>query len=136
MVVERQITYLTLDDLERRKFDLNDDNEVIVRTTAEGSFVPSGMSSLLYKAFDVTSTEVLLTAGISNRKSMTIYNLSSTDTLFIGNTGVGAHNDVGTVGGIPVFPNSTINLDFAGTINIYGIAETGKTIRVKIAEYA
>lgn len=107
-----------------------------VRTTAKGQFSVQGMNSLKTTCMQITDVETKLPSDpYDNRKSMTIYVLSG-GTLYLGNIGVTADNALGNNAGIPVFENSTWNVDFASQTDIYGIAETGKTLLIKIVEYA
>ena len=145
MVVERKVTNLTLDDCERRKFDINDDNEVIVRTSAEGEFSSSGLKN----GFKITTIEItdsaskLPTTPFSDRNALSVHNKSSTDILYLGpdNT-VTADTVVGVTSGWEVPVNNKVNFDIKDidpqsvNINIWAIAPTGKTITVKILELA
>lgn len=134
----------TIESLEKNKFDLNSSDEVCVRTCTEitgGSITtaPDGISG----PFKVTTTTVsdtaaaIPTTSLSNRKSISIVNLSTTDTIYLGpaNT-VTADRTVGALAGWEVAPDETINFDFKDSIIIYGIAETGKSALIKVLEVA
>lgn len=136
MVVQRQITKLTIQDLERRKFELNDKDEVIIRTSAEGTFIPSGMSDFRITTMDITDTASKIPAvALTDRKSLSIINLNTTDSIYLGKSDVTADSITGTTSGWPIFPNSVHNIDFSGGIDVYGRAESGKTVQIKVIEY-
>jgi hypothetical protein len=83
----------------------------------------------------VGDTEIALPVSpLSDRNAISIANLSTTDTLYIGNTGVVADRSIGITAGWEIGPQETYNTDIKDTIIIYGLAATGKTIRVKIQE--
>jgi hypothetical protein len=98
MVVERKITDLSLDDCERRKFDLNEDDEVIVRTSAEisGEITPVGLSEgglITEVTLSSTSWNALPSTSLTNRRQLNIQNRSgleikinydNTETAYIG----------------------------------------------------
>lgn len=114
-------------------------NRVIVSDGITGEIVPAGVE----EAFLVTTLEVTDTAAtipstaLSNRKSIVIRNLSTTDSIFIGPTSsVIAGDAIGTNAGWDVGPNESFNVDFANAIEIYAIAEAGKTVKVKVFEAA
>jgi hypothetical protein len=125
---------------EHNKFDLNSDSEVAVRVIADGVDVtatPAGLrNSFLVTTLDVTSTAIALpTSPLTDRNAMTIRNLSATDSLYIGpaNT-VTATETVGTLSGRKILPGEDFNIDVKDTVVIYGIAESGKTVRVQVFE--
>lgn len=97
---------------------------------------PSGLrNGLRITTMDVGDTEAALPVSpLSDRNAISIANLSTTDTLYIGNTGVVADRSIGIAAGWEIGPQETYNTDIKDTIIIYGIAATGKTIRVKIQE--
>ena len=100
------------------------------------SAVPSGLrNGLRITTMDVGDTQTALPVSpLSDRNAISIVNLSTTDTLYIGNTGVVADRSIGITAGWEIGPQETYNTDIKDTIIIYGIAAAGKTIRVKIQE--
>ena len=86
---------------------------------------------------NVGDTATLLPAtALANRNAIKITNHSGTDKLYLGPSSVTADNVIGTTSGDEVGTNESINFDITDAIPIYGRAETGKTIRVKIVELA
>ena len=139
MVVGRKIPKLTLDDCERRKFDINDNDEVIIRTTAEGEFTFSGLGiGMKTSTLQLTSSQTALPAtALTDRNSLTIQNFSPSSTVYIGTTGVTAGRNIGsTTDGYELGPEESVNIDFKAAITIYGICDSGETAIVKITEYA
>jgi hypothetical protein len=87
---------------------------------------------------DVSNSAVLLpTTALLNRNSLSIRNLSNTNTLYVGFTsGVTADSVNGTTSGWDVGPQESFNLDITDDIVIYGICETGKPVKIKVMELA
>ena len=106
------------------------------RTTATGTFTPSGLQNdWIITTLDVGDTETVLPAiPLTDRNTMIITNTSAGDTLYIGPTGVTADNLVGTTSGYEIPPGGQFSIDVTDSIPIYGIAAAGITIRVKIME--
>lgn len=127
-----------LPTLEVNKFDLDTNNQVIVRTSSKGTFSTSGLSKeLKITTMDITDTATKLpTSALADRNALSIHNKSSTEILYIGNSDVEANNDLGTTAGWEVPAGQKENIDLKNDIEIYAIAPTGKTIRVKIMELA
>jgi len=67
---------------------------------------------------------------------MVVHNKSTDEILYVGPSNVTADNVVGTTSGHEIFPGETFAIDIQDDIILYGRAETGKTIRVKITEVA
>lgn len=83
-----------------------------------------------------TATALPATA-FTGRNSMTIRNLSAVDTLYIGfDNLVTADRVIGTTSGMEVGPDEGLNFDLTDEVVVWGIAETGKTIMVKVTELA
>lgn len=118
--------------------DPTNNNLDTMRTTAKGTFSPTGLSTdWIITTLDVTDTATLLPAtALVGRNALSIYNTSETDFVFIGKSNVTADNVVGTTSGWDLPPKGYMNFDVKDNISIYAIAETGKTIRVKIMELA
>jgi hypothetical protein len=108
-----------------------------VRTRSTGSFTPTGLRiGLLTTCMDVSTTAVKLPATpLTSRNSMSIYNLSETDILYIGNSDVTADRTNGNTAGWEIPPEGMFNVDLSDQIEIYGRIASG-TIQVKIIEYA
>lgn len=125
-----------LNTLEKAKFDIDDGNDVIVRTSAKGTFTVAGMVDFLVTTQDITDVASELPAiAMAGRKSISIINISG-DPVFIGPTSaVSATNDLGTNAGWPISSNGYLNFDLAGIVKIFAIAEAGKTVRLKIKEF-
>ena len=119
-----------------QKLLVNAQGELI--TTATGTFSFSGLKdSFRITTMDVTDSATLLPAvALTNRNALSIANLSGADTLYIGKNTVTADRVTGTTSGWEIGPNENMNLDITDDIVIYGIAEAGKTIQIKIFEIA
>lgn len=138
MVVERRLPPYDLQELERRKFDLNTDNEVIVRTSAEGTFSPSGLrQAMKITTMLVGDTAIALPAtALTGRNSVTIHNKSSALTLYVGPSNVTAGDDIGVTAGYEIPPNSFLNFDVSADILLFGVVASGQEIKVKVMELA
>jgi len=114
------------------------DNLPQLRVSARGEFVFQGLgTAILTTTLDVTDTATLLPAtALTDRNGLTIHNTSTADILYLGNSDVEANRDLGTVAGLEVGPGQAVNIDITNAIVLYAIAETSKTIRVKITEVA
>lgn len=74
---------------------------------------------------------------LTKRNSLAVTNLSSSDILYIGfSSSVTADATIGTNAGWEVGPNEGFNLDIQDDIIIYGITQSGITIKIKIMELA
>lgn len=106
--------------------------------TITGEFTPTGLHVAIFVTTkDITDTATPLpTTPYPDRNSMVVHNKSMTDTLYIGPATVTADNVIGTTSGHEVGPGETFAVDIRDDIVLYGRAETGKTIRVKITEVA
>jgi len=101
------------------------------------SVTPAGMNDFEVTTLDVGSAVAvkLPTNALSGRKQISILNNSETDTLYIHSRNtLTADSVVGTTSGWPVFPQSILNEEIEGTIDIWGLAPSGATIRVTIKE--
>ena len=109
-----------------------------LRTSATGTFSLTGLNNALrVTTMNVGDTETALPAtALSNRNSIIIHNTDTTNTLYIGPTGVTADQALGTTAGLEVGPQSYFNIDITEDIVLYGIAETGNTLLVKVTEVA
>ena len=138
MVTPRQVGLLDLQELERLKFDVNADEEVIVRTSMEGTFTASGLrQAIRITTMLITDTAIALPAvALTGRNSVTIHNKSSTLTLYVGPSDVVAGDDIGTTAGYEIPPNSFLNFDVSADILLFGVVASGQSIKVKIMELA
>ena len=100
------------------------------------STVPSGLrNDFKITTMDITDTETAIpVTPLTDRNAMSIFNMSTTDTLYIGKTGVVASDAIGVTSGWEIGPQESFNSDVKDTIIFYGIAASGKTIRLKIME--
>jgi len=104
-----------------------------------GSFVFSGLSTgIITTTITVTDTATALPASIlAARNSLLIRNLSDTEILYIGLATVTAGRTVSsTTDGYEIDPNQEFSVDIANGLALYGIASSGKTILVKVTEFA
>jgi hypothetical protein len=132
------IDQLALNDRQKYAHDLDDDGKVIVKTSAKGTFKPTGLNSAMrITTMSVGDTEVKLpAAALSNRNSMMIQNKDSAETLYVGPTGVTADTVMGTSSGWEVDPSGFLAFDITDGIDVFAIAPSGKTITVKVMEIA
>lgn len=100
-----------------------------------GSFSPSGLrNAFLNTTFDLSTTAQPLPAtALTDRNSMIIYNRSTTEILYVGNSDVTADTVNGTTSGWQVEPNSYFPLDITDDIVLYGVYASG-TYKVQILE--
>jgi len=138
MVEGIKIQAQALEDLERKKFDLNADDEVIVRTSAEGTFTPTGLNeSIKITTMTITDTESALPAtALTNRNAISIYNKSATITIYIGPTGVQAGDAVGTTSGWEIPAQTYLNFDITANISLYAVAPSSQSALIKVMEIA
>lgn len=126
---------LSKKDRDFHAFTLDDDGYVVRRTSAKGEFKPQGMTDFKLTTMEVTDVETALpSAALLDRRSLTIFNTSASEVLYFNKTGVVADRSLGNDAGWEIQPNSSINIDFAADVPIYAIAESGKTIVVKLME--
>ena len=111
---------------------------VLIADAVAGSFVPAGLTDFEVTTIEVSDVETLLPiTPLTGRKSMMIYNTDADHTLYFGKMGVEANDDLGTSAGWEIQPSSALNIDLAAdAVDIYGITETGVTIKVKLFEIA
>lgn len=111
----------------------------VISGSISGEFTPTGLKVQgKMTTVDITDTaSAIPSIALSQRNSLSIANLSTIDTLYIGfSSSVTADSSLGNNAGWEVGPSEGFNIDIQDDIVIYGIAETGKTIRVKIMELA
>lgn len=101
----------------------------------EGEVTPSGLhvAGRVTTMAVSTSAVALPATALTNRNAISVTNLSTSQTLFIGfSSSVTADRAIGTNAGWEIGPNEGFNLDIKDNIVIYGIS-TG-SITVKIME--
>lgn len=109
-------------------------NSVAEPVNVSGEFVPSGLTI----ALKVTNTTVGSTAAmlpltaLTDRNSLIIFNRSSSDSIYIGNSDV---TDSGALEGWIIDPGSYFSLDVTNDIPIYAVASVA-SVNVKILEMA
>lgn len=106
--------------------------------SATGEFTMSGLSEAIRTTtMTVGDTATALPAtALANRNSITIVNYSATEILYIGGPTVTADRVIGITSGYEVNPGEGFNLDITEDIVLYGRAESGQSILVKITELA
>lgn len=123
----------TVRDLEKDKFGLNDDGEVIVRTSAEGEFTFSGLKTggkITEVTLNDSSWISLPVTALSGRNAIAIQNYSPSD--------IKLNYDNGEAGyiGVTVPAGGERQYDITDGIVIYGKSESGTTPTVTIEELA
>lgn len=104
-----------------------------------GSFAFTGIDKLFKTTtFNITDTEVQLPPSPDPlTKSFTLVNHSETDSIYIGETGVTAGVVAGVnTSGYEIPAGESFNVDFqtGSTVELYAIAESGKTVLVQMLE--
>jgi hypothetical protein len=133
MILARKANHTTK-DLELDKFDTNQAGETIIRTSAEGTFTPTGLKTAIKitgTTVSTSATPLPATAQIG-RNSLSIQNKSSTQTLYVGPSNVTADNDP-SKGGWEVPPLSNVNFDITEDVILYGVFPTTPEL-VKVLE--
>lgn len=107
-------------------------------TTVSGTFTPSGLSTAVKNTtMNVGDTATALPAtALSNRNGMIVTNLSAVDTLYIGDATVTADRSIGTTAGHEIPAGEGFQIDVTDSVTLYGRAEAGKTVLIKIMEVA
>jgi hypothetical protein len=116
----------------------NDKSEYKLRVFSEpgDSNPPSGLQTAgRITTMNVSASAIALpTTALTDRNALSIRNLDSTTTLYVGfHTGVTATDTVGTDSGWQVGPDENIQFDITDDIVIYGIVASG-TIKVQVME--
>lgn len=127
-------------DREYQKFcEVNGETAVRTCTTIEGGNIdatPSGLqNSFRTTTMLIGDTAIPIpAAALTDRNSLSIANLDSAETLYIGDINVTADRVVGTTSGWEIGAGETLNFDVKDSIILYGRCETGKSIMVKVLE--
>lgn len=141
-LTNEELACTAIETLEKKKFTCDSNDDIAVNVVGEFdanvTTTPSGLqTSFKIRLFEVTDTAIALpTTALTDRNSLSIRNLDQVEILYIGDSNVEADEGVGDTAGWQVGPNETVNLDIKDTIIIYGIAESGKTIKVQTFEAA
>ena len=104
-------------------------------TQTEGNFLSSGFKTVFKTTtMEVGATAVKLPATADvDRQFMSIRNLDSSVTLYIGDSNtVEANDDIGVLAGWDIGPNETENIGIAAGKELWGIATS--TIKIKVRE--
>lgn len=127
-------------DREREKFEEHEGKtKVRTLTHIEGGIVnvsPSGLQN----SFRTTTMNISDVAApipalpLTDRNSLSIANLDEQETVYIGDLNVTADRGIGNTAGWEIGPGETLNFDVKDTIILYGRAEAGKTILIKVLE--
>lgn len=72
--------------------------------------------------------------ALAARVALSITNLDAAEILYVGKSTVTANQALGITAGWEVGPGESFNIDIGSTLILYGRAEAGKTILVKILE--
>ena len=107
-------------------------------TDAESGGITTGLTT----AFEITTQDITDTAtalptggALTNRNHVAIANLSATDTLYIGPAAtVESNRTNGGLAGWEIAPGEQFHIDITDSIAIFGIAESGNTIKIKVLE--
>lgn len=133
---------VSLPDLDKNAFEVLDEPNFIVARRVkiyEGTVeaTPSGLKKAFRNTTASLSTTALPLPAVSllERNSIIIYNLSSTEILYIGNSDVTADVVDGITSGWQVAPLSYFSTDITPAITLYGVYATG-THKVQILELA
>lgn len=134
---EDQFQKLTHNDRTNYSYYIDENGNVIQKTSAKGEFTPSGLrTNIKTTTMDVGTTATKLPAtALTGRNSLEIHNLDSNETLYVGGASVTADRVNGTTSGKEVDAGSFWSLDITDDIEIYGIVATG-TVKLKITEVA
>lgn len=98
------------------------------RSDIQGVLDATG-SVFAHSAVTVTDTATLLpTTNLQNRKAITIFNMSTTNWIYLGGSGVTSAN------GYPLTPRQGLPFDMSSGALLYGICETGKTAEARTLE--
>jgi len=116
-------------------FTLNDDNYVARRVTGKFDATPAGLrTDWRTTTQDVSTSAIKLPAtALSDRNAISIHNLDSSATLYLGKDNTVTANSVdGITSGWEIPPGGKFNTDITQLIELYGISTT--TIKIKILE--
>lgn len=115
----------TLQDREMQKFDLNDADEVLVRTSAVGTFTPSGLNiggRISQVTINDATWSPLPSVALANRNAISIQNVSGFNMKI--NYQIAFDDSYGYVG-MDLPNNNERYYDIKDSIIIYGRLATG-----------
>jgi len=122
-----------------RKLVVTEAGRLLTDVAGSLNLQPSGLNT----AMITTTMNVTDVAGklpvipLTDRNSIIIHNTDTVNTIYIGTSSeVVAGRTIGTTSGYELAPQSYFNIDVTEDIEIYGVAESGKTILVKVLEIA
>lgn len=113
--------------------NVNPDGSINVEGTLTGDITPSGLHVAgRVTTMSVSTSAVALPAtALTNRNAISVTNLSTSQTLFIGfSSSVTADRAIGTNAGWEIGPNEGFNLDIKDNIVIYGISAGSITVKI------
>jgi len=118
---------------------INDGNGNVARNVTFGGSInatPSGLQNdFLVTTMNVSDTATQIPASpLTDRNAISIQNLDTIETLYVGKLNVTADSVVGTTSGWEVGAGETLNLSCKDTIIFYGRCQAGKTVMVKVFE--
>jgi len=126
------------------RYALVDSDDILLVNIRSGTVSVSGSVSTsgLTTEIKVTTLDITDTAGalpataLTDRNALSVHNKHATETLYIGPATVTADSSTGTTSGWEVGPGAFVSFDITDSIILYGRAESGQTIQVKITEIA
>lgn len=106
--------------------------------TISGDFTPSGLKvAIKITTMNITDVATPIPAvPLAGRNALVITNKNTNDVLYTGPSNVTADTVIGITSGHEINPQEGFNLDIQDDIILYGRAETGKTILIKVTELA
>lgn len=106
------------------------------RTSEPLSTSPSGLANdFRVTTMNVTDVAAAIPAiALASRVAMSITNLDVAEVVYLGKATVTANQVLGITAGWEVGPGESFNVDISDALVIYGIAEAGKTILIKVLE--
>ena len=133
---------VSLPDLDKNAFEVLDEpNFIVARRVKSYEGTVEATPSGLKIAFRNTTLSLSTTAqplpvvSLNKRNSIIIYNLSTTEVLYIGNSDVTADVVDGITSGWQVSPSSYFSTDITPAITLYGVYANG-THKVQVLELA
>jgi hypothetical protein len=93
-------------------------------------------------AMKITTMEVTDVAGkipatpLAQRNAIAVTNLDAVETIYVGPSTVTAGRSLGTTAGWEIGPSETFNVDITENIELWAVADTGATVKVKVLELA
>lgn len=110
----------------------------VIAGAMTGEFTQTGLRTAI-KITTMTVGDVatpIPAVPLTGRNSLVVTNYHATEILYVGPSNVTANRVVGTTSGHEVNPGEGFNLDIQDDIILYGRAEAGETILIKVTELA